>query len=387
MQAYRLPLVTLFFALLSIVLLPAVNARDQLVSRHQHARMIKLWGPPPAARRDLLNGLGLGGSKDGNDSGSSNSAGGAGAGNVAAAPTPSAGGSGTASAPGGTASPPSAGAGAPTSSPATGAAPSAPADSNNGGGAAAPGGANAGGNGGNNNDNGGGGLGGIVGSLSSGIGGIITGNSTPQQTPSGTQSAPPTDTGTGTGSNSASQTPSATPSPTTPVAPVSPVSGVDATPSVPTTDTPPETQSSPAVTLTPEEQQHDEDQSKIPHSTQVILIAVGSSIVAAGIIWTLIRKWKFRASRDRLATIDWAPDNSGNNMEDRQRLSFISQRSGSAADAQSQFHRGNMFAPDAPSAAPDFPPPHDFTAGPMRGTTPQPGLQRGYSGNRGQYGY
>ena len=145
----------------------------------------------------------------------------------------------------------------------------------------------------------------------------------------------------------------------------------------PPTHTPPPTstptQSADQVTSivfagSPEEQEEaeikeKEKQSRIPPHVVTILIIVGSVIGGLALIWTLVRKWKFRASRsfqDRLAPIDWQPTKK----EDSLAPPMIENDNASI--------RRNMFAPDdAPSLAP---PPHDFTAvpGAYRSASPMP---------------
>lgn len=120
---------------------------------------------------------------------------------------------------------------------------------------------------------------------------------------------------------------------------------------------------------TPEEQaeqtiKQQEKKSRIPPHVVTILIIVGSSIGGLALIWTLVRKWKFRASRsfqDRLAPIDWQPSAK---KDDSLAPPMLENDNASI--------RRNMFAPDDASSL--APPAHDFTAVPggYRSASPMP---------------
>ncbi|EJD45785.1 hypothetical protein AURDEDRAFT_114064 [Auricularia subglabra TFB-10046 SS5] len=194
----------------------------------------------------------------------------------------------------------------------------------------------------------GGGLGGIIG------GALGGGNSDGADASSTT----PTETGT---------TPTQT-STTPPVIRTTPT----ITPTPPPASTPTVSSDSQVTSIvfagSPEEQEEQEikekeKQSRIPPHVVTILIVVGSTIGGLALIWTLVRKWKFRASRsfqDRLAPIDWQPTKK----EDSLAPPMLENDNASI--------RRNMFAPDdAPALAP---PPHDFTAVPggYRTASPMP---------------
>lgn len=142
-----------------------------------------------------------------------------------------------------------------------------------------------------------------------------------------------------------------------------------------------------------QKQQRASTLSRIPPNVRTILIVVASSIVGLAIIWTVVRKWKFRSSRsfqDRLAPIDWQPDADKPNG---------SAPTGAMTEGGSDNAsiRRNMFAPDEPSSL--APPPHDFTAGAgaMRSASPLPygrtaspapqALYRAPSNGSGRAGY
>ncbi|KAF8578726.1 hypothetical protein K439DRAFT_450132 [Ramaria rubella] len=162
-------------------------------------------------------------------------------------------------------------------------------------------------------------------------------------------------------------TPSVSPTPT----PVSSANNINTSPSEVTVTSssaaPSESSSAPSSGPTP-----------IQRNTIIILVAIGASIGAAGIIWTIIRKWKFRPSssfEDRMQPIDWQPTAEVHNDHDiTEKLS----RNGSTR-SHGSFTSGNnhdQYIPDLP--------PHDFTPGPahlapvgtyadlQRGPSPQP---------------
>jgi len=134
---------------------------------------------------------------------------------------------------------------------------------------------------------------------------------------------------------------------------------------------------------------------KLQRNTIIILIAIGASIGAAGIIWTVIRKWKFspsRSSEDRLQPIDWQPTTGLHEDHD---ITEKLARNGSTR-SHGSFTSGNN---NHDNLAPELPA-HDFTAGPahlapvggyadlQRGPSPQPDLQRAQSfRTQGDYQY
>ena len=122
-----------------------------------------------------------------------------------------------------------------------------------------------------------------------------------------------------------------------------------------------------------------------------ILIVIAASVGAAVIVWTIIRKWKFRPSSDfegRMQPIDWQPggsnEDTGRPVQRRlSRASSFHSGSGSGhADDQMGGSAGGYGTP-ALNPIPD----HDFTAGPAhlapvggyadlaRGPSPQPMMQ------------
>jgi hypothetical protein len=141
-----------------------------------------------------------------------------------------------------------------------------------------------------------------------------------------------------------------------------------------------------------------------------ILIVLAASVGGCAIVWTIIRKWKFRPSaefEDRLEPINWQPTEHDSDLPTVRRApsnasSFHSggHDNGGLARSDSQggaaFNAGRSISPL---------PEHDFTAGPAtlapgavggyadlaRGPSPQPqmqeALQRGPSVNRGYENY
>lgn len=156
--------------------------------------------------------------------------------------------------------------------------------------------------------------------------------------------------------------------------------------------------------------------SKVARTTITILIVIASSVGGVAILWTIIRKWKFKASsqfEDRMRPIDWQPTTGeddhipGVSRKTSNASSFHSGAGhdgmgGGYATSSDHSHRG-------PSPLPPMPE-HDFPAGPSsfappaggyadlapvggyadlnRGMTPQPQMQelaRGPSMVRPQY--
>jgi len=142
------------------------------------------------------------------------------------------------------------------------------------------------------------------------------------------------------------------------------------------------------------------------HTTLTIIIVLAASVGGCAIIWTIIRKWKFRPSaefEDRLDPIDWQPTvhDSGLPTHRRTPSNASSFHSGnehgslSRSDSQNAAGAGTYNAARSLTPLPE----HDFTAGTAalapvggyadlaRGPNPQPqmqeNLQRGLSVNRG----
>lgn len=105
-----------------------------------------------------------------------------------------------------------------------------------------------------------------------------------------------------------------------------------------------------------------------------------AGIFAAAAIWTIIRKWKFAASRkfeNRLEPINWEPPatSSGLPMDERDPTAVAIARGNSVNSNRQRTSFGSSDASHlgggaparsmtgASSVAPDFPPAHDFTAG------------------------
>ncbi|KAH0838178.1 hypothetical protein J3R83DRAFT_6429 [Lanmaoa asiatica] len=130
--------------------------------------------------------------------------------------------------------------------------------------------------------------------------------------------------------------------------------------------------------------------SGMSHTALTVLIVIAASVGAAVIVWTIIRKWKFRPSSDfegRMQPIDWQPgggnEDTGLAGQHRPLSRASSFHSGSGpADDQMRGHIGG-YGTSAINPIPD----HDFTAGPAhlapvggyvdlaRGPSPQPMMQ------------
>jgi len=132
--------------------------------------------------------------------------------------------------------------------------------------------------------------------------------------------------------------------------------------------------------------------SGMSHAAMTVLIVIAASVGAAVIVWTIIRKWKFRPSTDfegRMQPIDWQPgasnedtDLSGQHRPLSRTSSFHSASGNAHVDDQVRGPMGG-YGGSALSPIPD----HDFTAGPAhlapvggyadlaRGPSPQPMMQ------------
>jgi hypothetical protein len=131
----------------------------------------------------------------------------------------------------------------------------------------------------------------------------------------------------------------------------------------------------------------------------MILIIIAASIGGCVIVWTIIRKWKFRPSsqfEDRLEPVDWQPADHDSGLPTHRRVpsnasSFHSAGHDNIMGLSRSDSGGAYNAARNLTPIPD----HDFTAGPAaavggyadlaRGPSPQPpmqeALQRGPSIN------
>lgn len=115
----------------------------------------------------------------------------------------------------------------------------------------------------------------------------------------------------------------------------------------------------------------DPDASFLPMPVLIGLGVAAASCVCAAALWTIIRKWKFGASRkfeERLEPVNWEPSTKAAAMEhDPSAIQLHRGNSMSSHGHGSQEGQGsrNMASVNnyPVSSAPDFPPAHDFTAG------------------------
>jgi hypothetical protein len=161
----------------------------------------------------------------------------------------------------------------------------------------------------------------------------------------------------------------------------------------------------------------DENASFLPKGVIVALIVAASCVVGATAIWTIIRKWKFGASRqfeDRLEPINWEPPaTTGLPMDERDPAAVVVARGNSVTSHRTRNSYGSSdgsymggagagpggmtmagVGDQSVSAAPGFPPQHDFTAGPshlapgagyadlQRGPSPAPNMTYGGYGQQ-----
>jgi hypothetical protein len=146
------------------------------------------------------------------------------------------------------------------------------------------------------------------------------------------------------------------------------------------------------------------------HTTITVLIVIAASVGGVALLWTVIRKWKFRPSSQfegRMQPIDWQPTISPEEGMGGHRRNV----SGTSSFHSGQDHLGDNMAgrgvgtgygePDIVDSVVPGVPDHDFTAGPAtlapiggyadlaRGPSPQPQMQealtRGPSMHRMQY--
>ncbi|KAL5495013.1 hypothetical protein ACEPAI_475 [Sanghuangporus weigelae] len=137
----------------------------------------------------------------------------------------------------------------------------------------------------------------------------------------------------------------------------------------------------------------------VSKTTITVLAVIGGSIAAVAIIWTIIRKWKFRPSagfEDRMQPIDWSPEATqapsgyglNRSVSNASHGSFHSGSDHGGLAGPRPYNPNGGLVPDVPA--------HDFTAGPahlgggyadlQRGPSPGPQMSsvaRGPSFNRG----
>jgi hypothetical protein len=149
--------------------------------------------------------------------------------------------------------------------------------------------------------------------------------------------------------------------------------------------------------------------SSLSHTTLTIIIVLAASVGGCAIIWTIIRKWKFRPSaefEDRLEPIDWQPTVHDSGLPTHRRVpsnasSFHSAGTEHGGLARSGSQNGAAtYNNNVPARSLTPLPEHDFTPGAAtlapvggyadlaRGPSPQPqmqesNMQRGLSVNRG----
>ncbi|TDL28192.1 hypothetical protein BD410DRAFT_799502 [Rickenella mellea] len=229
-------------------------------------------------------------------------------------------------------------------------------------------------------------------------------------TSSSTSSTSSTTSSSTTSSSTTSSSTTSTSSSTTPAATQSQTSqslNVQALPTgSPTQDTPAAarfttvTSSAPAESATNSDGASPSGAATITKTTITVLVAVGASIGAAILIWTIIRKWKFKPSaefEDRMQPIDWQPSvNPADDIIPRHRRMNSNGSHGSfhsGEDHSDSFSGRGAYGAYGPSSdhghgntISDLPQ-HDFTAGPAhlapvgayadlsRGPSPQPQMQ------------
>jgi len=148
-----------------------------------------------------------------------------------------------------------------------------------------------------------------------------------------------------------------------------------------------------------------ESTSFLPHSVVIGLIVTASCIAGAAAIWTIVRKWKFSPSRhfeDRLEPINWEPK-GGSGIDHDPTAAALARAGSHSGTRPSSYMSGDDHGSvrnmsntqhEPISMAPDFPPAHDFTAGPAgaggyvdmhRGPSPAPNAAYGGAAYGGQY--
>ncbi|KAI6162080.1 hypothetical protein EDD17DRAFT_1819111 [Pisolithus thermaeus] len=100
---------------------------------------------------------------------------------------------------------------------------------------------------------------------------------------------------------------------------------------------------------TPTSSSAPESASTLSHTAVTVLIVIAVSIGAAVILWTVIRKWKFRPSsnfEDRMQPIDWRPDGRRGQRHSRHAPSHLQRRGCSSSIPDHDFTPGPAhFAP------------------------------------------
>ncbi|KAF9229115.1 hypothetical protein BS17DRAFT_4295 [Gyrodon lividus] len=146
-----------------------------------------------------------------------------------------------------------------------------------------------------------------------------------------------------------------------------------------------------SVAPSPTQTSSSSSSSGMSHAAMTVLIVIAASVGVAIMIWTIIRKWKFRPSSDfegRMQPIDWQPgSNEDTDFPDQHRRlsnasSFHSGSSHGHGDDQFRGQAGG-YGTTTLNPIPD----HDFTAGAAhlaavggyadlaRGSSPQPTMQ------------
>ncbi|KAF8846224.1 hypothetical protein BDN67DRAFT_1006693 [Paxillus ammoniavirescens] len=146
-----------------------------------------------------------------------------------------------------------------------------------------------------------------------------------------------------------------------------------------------------SVAASPTQTSSTSSSSGMSHAAMTILIVIAASVGAAIIIWTIIRKWKFRPSSDfegRMQPIDWQPgsdEDTGFSGQRRRMSNASSFHSGSSHGHGDDQFRGQAGGHGTTALSPI--PDHDFTAGAThlatvggyadlaRGPSPQPTMQ------------
>jgi hypothetical protein len=150
--------------------------------------------------------------------------------------------------------------------------------------------------------------------------------------------------------------------------------------------------------------------SSLSHTTITILIVLAASIGGCAIVWTIIRKWKFRPSaqfEDRLEPVNWQPaehESDGSGLPTHRKVpSNASSFHSAGHDNMMGLSRNNSGSAYNAGRSLTPLPDHDFTAGAAalapgagyadlaRGPSPQPSMQealhRGPSFNQGYNDY
>ncbi|KAF8519142.1 hypothetical protein BU17DRAFT_90349 [Hysterangium stoloniferum] len=147
------------------------------------------------------------------------------------------------------------------------------------------------------------------------------------------------------------------------------------------------TSAAPAEESSPSAAPPPSSSTKITRNTIIILAAIGGSIAAAGVIWTIIRKWKFRPSssfEDRMQPIDWQPTHEDRDITEKLNRTASVRSHGSFTSGNGHTHSsGGHGAGGGDGLIADLPP-LDYPAGPAhlapiggyadlhRGASPQP---------------